>query len=134
MQKAPLRIAVSSKDYRTVSGHAGQALRWVVFPTDGTAIVGDSERVDLPPGLVFHRFHGPGRHPLDGVGVIITRFAGDGFLGKMRKRGIEVWQTRESDARKAVADFLVGTLAPPPSRRLMSLVCKVRDTFSPHRG
>ena len=133
MQGQSVRIAVSSNDYRTVSGHAGQAQRWLVFETDANGSPSAGERLDLPPPLVFHRFKGPGRHPLDGVAVIITRFAGDGFQAKMRKRGIEVRQTRETDARKAAADVLVGTLAPPPSRRLMSLVCKVRDAFSDHR-
>lgn len=127
-----MRIAVSSNDYRRVSGHAGQAQRWLVFETgaDGAPPVG--QRLDLPPPMVFHRFKGPGAHPLDGVALIITRFAGDGFLIKMRKRGIEVRQTRETDASKAVASFLAGSLPPPPSRRLMSLVCKVRDAFSDH--
>ena len=64
--------------------------------------------------------------------MLITRFAGDGFVTKMRKRGIEVRQTRETDARRAVADYLAGCLAPPPSRRLMALFCKVRDAFSSH--
>jgi Uncharacterized conserved protein len=129
----PGRIAVSSNDFRRVSGHAGQAQRWLVFETgaDGVPVV--VERLDLPPPMVFHRFKGPGAHPLDGVGVLITRFAGQGFLNKMRKRGIEVRQTRETDAEKAVAGYCAGTLPPPPSRRIMSLICKVRDAFSEHR-
>lgn len=133
MQTQSVRIAVSSNDYRTVSGHAGQAQRWLIFETDANGLLGDGKRLDLLPTQVFHRFQGPGLHPLDGVAVIVTRFAGEGFLAKMRKRGIEVRQTRETDARKAAAHLLDGTLAPPPSRRLMSLVCKVRDAFSDHR-
>jgi predicted Fe-Mo cluster-binding NifX family protein len=133
MQTSPMKIVVSSQDFRTVSGHAGQARRWLVFETDtgGAPIL--KERLELPPPLVFHRFKGPGPHPLDGAAVLITQFSGEGFLAKMRKRGTEVLQTRERDACKAVADYLAGTLAPPPSRRLMSLVCKVRDAFSQHR-
>lgn len=127
-----MKIAVSSQDYRKVSGHAGQARRWLVFGTDAKNGVISAEQLELPPALVFHRFQGPGPHPLDAVSVLITGFAGDGFVTKMRKRGIEVRQTRETDAGKAVADHLAGTLAPPPSRRLMSLVCKVRDAFSAH--
>ena len=128
----PLKIAVSSQDYRKVSGHAGQARRWLVFETDPKRGLVVAEQLELPPALVFHRFRGPGSHPLDVASVLITRFAGDGFVIKMRKRGIDVRQTRETDARKAAADYLAGTLAPPPSRRLMSLVCKVRDAFSAH--
>lgn len=133
MLRTPVRIAVSSNDFRRVSGHAGQAQRWLVFEAaaNGAPVIVD--RLDLPPALVFHRFKGSEAHPLDGVGVLITRFAGQGFLNKMRKRGIEVHQTRETSAEKAVAGFLAGTLPPPPSRRLMSLVCKVRDAFSEHR-
>lgn len=127
-----MKIAVCSQDYRKVSGHAGQAQRWLVFEETSPGEVSPSERIDLPPPLVFHRFRGPGKHPLDGVAVIITRFAGESFAAKMSKRGIDVRQTRETDARKAAMDYLKGTLAPPASRRLMSLVCKVRDAFSEH--
>ncbi|MFO1112379.1 MAG: hypothetical protein U1E35_00350 [Rhodospirillales bacterium] len=127
-----MKIAVSSQDYRKVSGHAGQARRWLVFETGTNKQSVSTEKLELPPALVFHRFQGMGPHPLDAASVLITRFAGDGFVIKMRKRGIEVRQTRETDAGKAVADYLEGTLAPPPSRRLMSLVCKVRDAFSHH--
>lgn len=133
MDERPLKIAVSSQDYRKVTGHAGQAQRWLVFEAGPQGDPVLAERLELPPALVFHRFRGPGPHPLDSAAVLITRFAGEGFLGKMRKRGIDVRQTRETDPRKAAADYLAGTLAPPPSRRLMSLVCKVRDAFSEHR-
>lgn len=64
--------------------------------------------------------------------MLITQFSGEGFQAKMQKRGIELRQTRETDARKAVADYLADSLAPPPTRRVMSLVCKVRDAFSSH--
>lgn len=87
----------------------------VLFETDDVGAPVLTERLELPPPLVFHRFRGPRPHPLDGAAVLITRFAGEGFLNKMRKRGIEVRQTRETDARKAAADYLAGTLAPPPS-------------------
>lgn len=127
-----MNIAVSTQDFRTISGHAGQARRWLVFAAkEGNEPV-VAEQLELPPKLVFHHFKGPGSHPLDAVSVLITRFAGEGFVIKMAKRGIEVRQTRETDARKAVTDYLAGHLAPPPSRRLMSLFCKVRDAFSSH--
>lgn len=72
----------------------------VLFETDDVGAPVLTERLELPPPLVFHRFRGPRPHPLDGAAVLITRFAGEGFLNKMRKRGIEVRQTRETDARK----------------------------------
>lgn len=127
-----MNIAVSTQDFRTISGHAGQARRWLVFAAEEGNQPVVAENLELPPNLVFHHFKGSGSHPLDAVSVLITRFAGEGFVIKMAKRGIEVRQTRETDARKAVTDYLAGCLAPPPSRRLMSLFCKVRDAFSSH--
>ncbi len=121
-----MKIAVSSQDFRKVSGHAGQARRWLIMAAEEGREPAVAEQLELPPALAFHHFKGSGVHPLDAA------FAGDGFVTKMRKRGIEVRQTRETDARKAVADYLAGRLAPPPSRRLMSLFCKVRDAFSSH--
>lgn len=103
-----------------------------MFQTDEHGSPTLIERIELAPAEVFHHFDGPGVHPLDGVGVLITRFAGKGFENKMRKRGIEVRQTRETDAEQAVADCVAGTLAPPAPRRLMSVVCAVRDSFSKH--
>ncbi|MDG4574539.1 MAG: hypothetical protein P9C36_01460 [Defluviicoccus sp.] len=132
MSQPGLKIIVSSQDGRTVSGHAGQTKQWLVFETDKSGTPSLAERIALTPAQVFHRFQGPGPHPLDGAHVLITRFAGEGFVAKMGKRGVKVRQTREADAVKAVADFLAGRLAPPPSRRVMSLVCKVRDAFSRH--
>lgn len=132
MENAELKIAVSSNDGHTVSGHAGQSKRWLIFQTNAEGTPTLVERLELPPKQVFHHFEGPGAHPLDGAAILITRFAGKGFQNKMRKRGIEVRQTREIDARKAVADCIAGRLAPPPSRRLMSMFCAVRDAFSKH--
>ena len=134
MSTPGFKIIVSSRDGRRVSGHAGQAEKWLLFEIDAQGAPVLAERIQLGPAQVFHRFRGSGPHPLDGAQVLITRFAGEGFLNKMRKRGIEVRQTRETDVYRAVVQYVAGTLPPPPSRRLMSLVCKVRDAFSDHRG
>lgn len=127
------KIVVSSQDYRTVCGHAGQCRRWLMFEVSPEGKPALKEQIELPLPQVFHHFKGAGPHPLDAASVLITRFAGEGFTKKMAKRGIEVKQTREREAQKAVADYLAGKLAPPPSRRVMSLICKVRDAFSQHR-
>lgn len=132
MKTPGFKIIVSSQDGRKVTGHAGQAKKWLLFEIDAQGAPVLVERIELGPAQVFHRFRGSGPHPLDGTQVLITRFAGEGFLNKMRKRGIEVRQTRETDVYRAVAQYVAGTLPPPPSRRLMSLVCKVRDAFSDH--
>jgi len=94
-----MKIAVSSQDFRKVSGHAGQARRWLVMAAEDGSDPVVAEQLELPPALVFHHFKGSGVHPLDAASVLITRFAGDGFVTKMRKRGIEVRQTRDRRAQ-----------------------------------
>ncbi|MBK8177157.1 MAG: hypothetical protein IPK66_18440 [Rhodospirillales bacterium] len=130
-----MKIVVCSQDGRTVSGHAGRARKWVWFEGErgmGANKPMPSGQLELPPTQVIHTFKADGPHPLDEFPVLITRFAGQGFVNRMRKRGVEVRFTRERSAAKAARDFLKGTLAPPPNRRVMDLVCKVRDLFSEH--
>jgi hypothetical protein len=101
-----LEIAVSSKDYRSVSGHAGQAQRWLVFETD--ALKGASScrrrwsstasRIETASA----RWSCGADYP----------FAGEGFLDKMRKRGIECGRHgRRTPARR------LPTTSPARSRR-----------------
>ena len=67
MSQPGLKIIVSSQDGRTVSGHAGQTKQWLVFETDKSGTPSLAERIALTPAQVFHRFQGPGPHPLDGA-------------------------------------------------------------------
>jgi len=128
-----MKIAIASTDFLKVAGHAGQARKWVVFDTvDGAAPV-ELKRVELAPEQVFHVFRdSQGPHPLEGVGVMIFQTAGEGFVKRMGKKGIQLAPTRERDVARAAADFVVGTLKPPRPPGLMSLLCKVRDLFSDH--
>ncbi|HLN23472.1 MAG TPA: hypothetical protein VK558_05755 [Patescibacteria group bacterium] len=128
-----MKIAVASTDFLKVSGHAGQARKWVVFNTVEGAAPVEAQRIDLPPELVFHVFRdSQGPHPLDGVGVLIFQTAGEGFVKRMGKKGIQLAPTSERSVVRAAADFVSGTLKPPRPPGLMSLLCKVRDLFSDH--
>jgi predicted Fe-Mo cluster-binding NifX family protein len=126
-----MKLAVATNDFRKVAGHAGQVREWVVF--EGAPPV-EAARVELTPELVFHQYReAQGPHPLDGADVLIARTAGEGFLKRMDKKGIQVALTSESNIAKAAADFLNGTLKPPRPPGVMSLLCKVRDLFSEYR-
>lgn len=128
-----MRIAVSSNDHRTVTGHAGRARKWLVFPVGADGAVGQPERVEIPAEMVFHHFQDDRPHPLDGIAALITISAGEGFLKHMAKRGVEAVQTAEKDPAKAVADYLAEKLAPPKPRPIGELVCKTLDLFSKHK-
>ena len=127
-----MKIAVSSEDFRRVSEHAGRARRWLLFEGErgGPAVLVD--RIEVPAELVFHHFKGREGHPLDGIAALITRSAGDNLLARLRRQGVDAVVTRERDGAKAAADYLMGSLAPPPPPGLMRLLCKLHDLISKH--
>lgn len=102
-----MKIAVTSQDFKNVTGHAGKSRRFVIFdvhtPCDPPEVVW----LDLPLDMSFHEFSG-GPHPLDDMDVILTASAGQGFISKLAQRGVKVITCGESDPRKAVRDFLTG--------------------------
>jgi hypothetical protein len=127
-----MKIAISSENGVSVSGHAGQARRWLVYQAEPGVDPGPPQCIELARDQVFHHFAGGKPHPLDGVNVIVATGAGDGFLRRMRKLGVEVVLTSEEDAALAVDSVLTGR--PLPVRRwdLMQYVCRLRDLFSKH--
>jgi predicted Fe-Mo cluster-binding NifX family protein len=106
-----MKIAVTSQNFRTVTGHAGKTRRFLVYKAvDGGPAV-ELARYDLPLEMSMHEFPG-GRHPLDEMDVVITGSAGAGFIRNLAQRGVQVATTPESDPAQAVADFLAGKLQP----------------------
>jgi len=107
-----MKIAVSSQNRKTVTGHAGRTRRFSIWDVKPDAEPIQGEWIDLPKELAFHEFHSDGPHPIDGVDVLIVGGAGPGFVRRLAARGVTVVQTRETDPAKAVRDYLAGTLAP----------------------
>lgn len=56
----------------------------------------------LSRAQVFHHWDDAGPHPLDGVAVLVARSAGDGFLRRIQKRGVNVRLTGETVADAAL--------------------------------
>lgn len=103
-----MRIAVSSQNFRTVTGHAGRARRFIVFEANGQEPPREVERLDLDANMAIHGYdHGSG-HPLDSTDVLITGGAGEGFIRHMGARGVRVVATDESVPELAVQAFLEG--------------------------
>ena len=107
-----MKVAVTSQDFRTVTGHAGKAYRFIVFDANARTGVTEIARLDLEPGIAFHHFAG-GPHPIDGVEVLLTAGSGDGFVAKMAGRGIRVIRTGQADPRLAVEEVLRGEPTAP---------------------
>lgn len=65
-----MQIAVTSQNFRTVTGHAGKGRRFLIYEVDGTSTT-EVNRLDLPKEMSFHEFGGIA-HPLDGTAVLVT--------------------------------------------------------------
>jgi predicted Fe-Mo cluster-binding NifX family protein len=109
-----MKIAVTSQNFRTITGHAGKTRRFLVYEASPD-VVQELARLDLPKELAFHEFRGPGPHPVDGVDVLLTASCGDGFVRRLAGRGIRVIATSESDPLAAVRRVVAGQPLPPPA-------------------
>jgi hypothetical protein len=130
-----MKIAVATKDWASVAGHAGQARCWLLYDLAGH-LAGEAlpspRRVELAKDQLFHHFSDDGPHPLDGVEIIVAGSAGDGFVRHMRKRGADVLTTGETDPARALARIMAGEALPDPRFDITTSLCKLRDLFSRH--
>lgn len=130
-----MKIAIATKDYTAVSGHAGQCRHWLVYDLSAhrsNQLLPAPQRVDLDKDEVLHVFEDDRPHPLDGIAIAVCASAGDGFIRHMRKRGCDVLLTGESDPSLAITHILAGEALPDPRFDITTSLCKLRDLFSRH--
>ena len=113
MTHTTMRIAVTSQNFKTITGHAGKSRRFLIFEADGTHAPTEVERLDLPQELSIHEYRGED-HPLFtlGLSALVTQGAGQGFTQRMARHGIAVHTTSESDPVQAVALLVAGSPLP----------------------
>lgn len=109
----PATIAITSQNFRTVTGHAGKARRFLIYTVEADMSVSETARLDLPREMAMHEFDDRFPHPLDNTDVLITGGSGDGFVRRMARRGVRVVATAETDPEAAVHAFLAGCLKSP---------------------
>ena len=93
-----MKIAVTSQNFRTVTGHAGKARRFLIYQPGSDGLPVESLRLDLPKEMSMHEFHSGGAHPLDDMDVVITGSCGAGFAQRLARRGVRVVVTGGSNA------------------------------------
>lgn len=112
-----MRIAVTSQNYRTITGHAGKTRRFLILEADGRSEPIEIDRLDLPPNMSMHDYQGDD-HPLFelGLDVVITQSAGRGFIQRLSHHGIQVHATSLTDPRDAANTLAAGHPLPaaPP--------------------
>jgi predicted Fe-Mo cluster-binding NifX family protein len=127
-----MKIAIATKSWETVSGHAGKARCWLLYELAPGLEAGKlpaPRRVELTKDQLFHYFSDEGPHPLDGVEIAVAGSAGDGFIRHMNKRGAEVLLTGETDPAEALARILAGKALPDQRFDITTTLCKLRDMF-----
>ena len=107
-----MKIGVTSQNFRTITGHAGKTRRFLIFSENEQGEWVESERLNLPKEMSMHEFRGL-KHPIEEVDVLITAGCGDGFVRKMKARGVEVVATGEPDPLVAVTQYASGKALPP---------------------
>ncbi len=130
-----MKIAIATKDYTAVSGHAGQSRQWLLYDLTkhrSNQLLPAPRRIDLAKEQVLHVFKDDCPHPLDGVDIVVAASAGDGFIRHMHKRGTEVLLTGETDPAIAITRILAGEALPDTRFDITTSLCKLRDLFSRH--
>lgn len=128
-----MKIAIATKEFTTVSGHAGQTRQWLLYDLSShraNQLLPAPSRIDLDKAQVLHTFADDGPHPLDGVDLVVCASAGDGFVRHMKQRGAEVLVTGETDPAIAITRILAGEALPDPRFDITTSLCKLRDLFS----
>ena len=129
-----MKIAVPTKDWTTICGHAGQTPRWLVYDlTDhraGAALPSPS-RIELVKEQLPHYFKDDGPHPLDGVELILAGSAGDGYIRHMKKRGTDVLLDRRDRSGDRARPRHQGRGAADQRFDITTSICRLRDLFSP---
>jgi predicted Fe-Mo cluster-binding NifX family protein len=115
-----MKIAVVSEDFRTLTGKAGKARRFLLFEAEKGKRPRLEKYFELPEDCPsYHDLHEDDQtpHPIDGM-VLITNEAGEGFRERLARRGTQVYITSERDPHTAVTLFLEGrlTLKDPTAR------------------
>ena len=108
-----MKIAITSQNFRTITGHAGKTRRFLVFEVHDNGNYEEQDRLDLPKEMSLHAFHGE-HHPLFDMDVVITAGCGRGFHTRMQQHGVSVVETGLSDPLDALQRFIKHETLPPP--------------------
>ena len=130
-----MKVAIPTKEWKEVSGHAGQARQWLVYDLVGHSpdkALPEPTRLTLTKEQLPHYFKDDGPHPLDGGEIVLAGSAGDGFIRHMKTRGADVLLTGETDPATALTHIVAGEALPDQRFDITTSLCKLRDLFSRH--
>lgn len=112
-----MKIAVSSRNAKTISGPASHCQHFLVYETNGLDIV-TKTRVQLSHDQTMLNYKEPlstdANHPLFGIQCLISESLGSGINQRLKEDGIKTLATNATEADGAVSSYLKAIT--PPSR------------------
>lgn len=104
-------IAISAKDQKTITGHAGRCDHFFVFKVDENANI-IKENLHLEKGNLLHdALHGANDdHPLFDMDIILTQSLGQEAIKKLAAKNIKAHIILETDPDIAIHKLIKGTL------------------------
>lgn len=104
-----MKIAVTSQNRKTITGHAGKCRKFWIYQIEEDRVLG-RELLELPMEQSFHESGHADAHPLDDVNVLISGGMGQGLRNRLLQQGIQALATSETDPDRAVTAWLQGDL------------------------
>ena len=104
-------IAVTSQNFKSITGHAGKARRFVIYNAINADEIIEIDRLELPIEMLLHT-HNDSHHPIDIADTLITSDCNKVFVEKMARRKIKVLTTSEKDPLQAILLFINGEKLP----------------------
>jgi predicted Fe-Mo cluster-binding NifX family protein len=111
--RKPLKIGVTSQNFRTITAHGGKTRRFMIFEVSPDGQIAETARHDLPKEMCIHEHPRDAAHPIDGLDILITGSCGDGFMRKLADRSIKAVVTGETDPAAAITALVSGRALAP---------------------
>lgn len=110
-----MKIAVTSRDKVAVSGPASHCPNYLVYETEGHAIL-RKQRIVLNPSQLIHLLKTPlsktENHPLKDIDCLITQNLGEGINQRLKADGIKTVATNAIEADSVVTSYLKAAIPP----------------------
>jgi predicted Fe-Mo cluster-binding NifX family protein len=105
------KIAISSQDQKTVTGHAGRCQNFFIYTVDQEGKF-EKEAVHYEKDNTLHEgIHGTkGEHPLFDMDIILTLDLGQGAISVLETKGVRVYMIQEENPDTAITKLIDGSL------------------------
>jgi predicted Fe-Mo cluster-binding NifX family protein len=112
LRKLKMKIAITSPNAKTISGHAGKCPGYLIYDVDANQNIKKSH-IKLTKEQVFKNFSGPlsqnADHPLSGINTFVTQGLGEGLNNRLSRDGIKVHLVESDDPEFVIASLMSST-------------------------